>query len=52
MIRFFLGLLVVFGAVGYIENCSDAGLLAGIVVAAAGLGLMSAGTRRIAVVYR
>ncbi len=52
MIRFFLGLLVTFGAVGYIENCSDAGLLAGILVAAMGLGLMSAGTKRIAVVYR
>lgn len=42
-IRFFIGFLVVFGAMGYIESCSDAGLLAGIVVAAAGLGLMSAG---------
>jgi hypothetical protein len=52
MIRFFLGFLIVFGAVGYIENCSDAGLLAGILVAAAGLGIMSAGTRRVAVVYR
>ena len=52
MIRFFIGFLVVFGAVGYIENASDAGLLAGIVVAAAGLGLMAAGTSKLRVEYR
>lgn len=52
MIRFFVGFLIVFGAVGYIETASDAGLLAGILVAAAGLGLMAAGTSKVAVAYR
>lgn len=44
-IRFIVGLLIAFGAVGYIENSMDnAALLAGILVAAAGLGIMAAGT--------
>lgn len=51
MIRFLIGFLVVFGAVGYIENCSDAGLLAGIVVAAAGLALMAAGAGKVRMEY-
>lgn len=45
-IRAIVGFLIVFGAVGSIETSMDNGaLLAGIVVAALGLGLMASGTK-------
>ena len=45
-IRAIVGFLIVFGAVGYIETSLDnSALLAGIIVAAFGLGLMAAGTQ-------
>lgn len=43
-IRVLVGFLVVFGAVGGIETCSDSQLLTLIIVAAAGLGFMASGT--------
>jgi len=51
MIRVLLGLVVLLGAVGYIERASDAQLLIGIMAAAVGLWLFSAGARA-AQVYR
>ena len=43
-IRVMIGLLVVFGVAGAIDNATDSQLLTLIVVAAAGLGLMASGT--------
>ena len=43
-IRTIVGLLVVFGAVGFIETATDAQLLAGLLTAALGLGVMASGT--------
>ncbi len=43
-IRAIVGLLVVFGAVGGIDNATNEQLLTLILVAAAGLGLMASGT--------
>lgn len=43
-IRAIVGLLIVFGVAGAIDNATDSQLLTLIVVAAAGLGLMASGT--------
>lgn len=43
-IRAIVGLLVVFGAAGGIDNATNEQLLTLILVAAAGLGLMASGT--------
>jgi hypothetical protein len=43
-IRFFLGLIVVLGAVGYIEQL-DSSILNGIVTAGVGLILMASGVK-------
>lgn len=42
-IRFFLGLLIVFGAVGTLEVNADANLLAQVILAATGLLIMKSG---------
>lgn len=42
-IRFFLGLLIVFGAVGTLEVNPDASLMAQAILAGAGLMLMKSG---------
>lgn len=43
-IRFIVGFLIVFGAVGGIEqSITDSAMLAGVVVALAGLGIMASG---------
>lgn len=52
MIRFVIGFLIVFGAAGGIDTATDSELIALVLVAAVGLGLMSAGAGRAAVVYR
>ena len=52
MIRFVIGFLIVFGAVGGIDTATDSQLLVLVLVAAAGLGLMAAGSGKVAVVYR
>ena len=52
MIRFVIGFLLVFGAAGGIDNATDSQLLTLLVVAAAGLGLMAAGSGKVAVQYR
>lgn len=52
MIRFVIGFLLVFGAAGGMDNATDAQLLTLILVAAAGLGLMAAGSGKVAVAYR
>lgn len=44
-IRAIVGLLIVFGVAGGIDTASDSQLLALILVAAAGLGLMASGTK-------
>lgn len=45
-IRFIVGFLIVFGAVGGIENSvSNVALLGGILIAALGLGIMASGTK-------
>lgn len=51
-IRFVVGFLIAFGAVGGIENCTDSQLLTLIVVAAAGLGLMASGSGALRKVYQ
>lgn len=43
-IRAIVGLLVVFGACGAIDNATDSQLLAIILTAALGLGIMASGT--------
>ena len=43
-IRVVVGLLVVFGAVGGIDNATNGQLLTLIMIAAAGLGIMASGT--------
>ena len=43
-IRFFLGLLIVFGAVGTLEVNPDASLLAQLILAGAGLLVMKSGS--------
>lgn len=43
-IRALVGFLVVFGAVGGMETCTDSQLLTLLVFAAAGLGIMASGT--------
>lgn len=43
-IRFVVGLLVVFGVVGGIDNATDSQLLTLLVFAALGLGIMASGT--------
>jgi len=52
MIRFFVGFLIVFGAVGGMDTATDSQLLTLVLVAAAGLGLMAAGSGKVAVAYR
>lgn len=47
MIRFIFGLLIVFGAVGGIENDPQASLLLLIVIAVIGLGIMHSGVHAI-----
>lgn len=45
-IRFFLGFLVTFGAIGAIEqSVTDSGLLVGILIAACGLCVMASGAK-------
>lgn len=44
-IRVIVGLLIVFGVAGGLDNATDSQLLTLIVVAAAGLGLMASGTK-------
>lgn len=51
-IRAIVGFLIVFGAVGGIENCTDSQLLTLIIVAAAGLGIMASGTNELRKVYQ
>ena len=51
-IRFIVGFLVVFGAVGGIENCTDSQLLTLLIIAAAGLGLMASGSGALRKVYQ
>lgn len=49
-IRFIVGFLIVFGAVGGIENSlSNSALLAGIIVAGFGLGIMASGAKALKV---
>lgn len=43
-IRAIVGFLIVFGAVGGMETCTDSQLLTLLIVAAAGLGFMASGT--------
>ncbi len=43
LIRFFLGLLIVFGAVGTLEVNPDASLVAQLILACAGLLIMKSG---------
>jgi hypothetical protein len=43
-IRVIVGLLVVFGVAGGIDNATDSQLLTLLMIAAAGLGLMASGT--------
>ena len=46
MIRFFLGLIVVMGAVGGMDNSTDAQLLALVPIALVGLAIMQAGVNK------
>ena len=51
MIRFVIGFLIVFGVAGGMDNATDSQLLTLIVLAAAGLGLMAAGTQKMSRQY-
>jgi hypothetical protein len=51
MIRFILGLLIVFGAVGGLENDPNAPLLVLVTIALVGLGLMHSGSHAIGKKY-
>lgn len=57
MIRFVVGLVIVFGAAGGIDTATDSQLIACIAIAAAGLALMMSGaaagaTSRAPILYR
>ena len=52
MIRFLIGFLVVFGAVGGIDTATDSQLLTLVVVAAVGLALMASGSGKVRMEYR
>ena len=51
MIRFVIGFLIVFGAAGGMDNATDEQLLTLVLVAAAGLGLMAAGSGKVRMQY-
>lgn len=47
MIRVVIGFLMVFGAVGGMDNATDANLLPLVAIAVAGLAIMAAGVNKI-----
>lgn len=51
MIRFIIGFLIVFGAAGGMDNATDSQLLVLLLIAAAGLGLMAAGSSKVRMQY-